>query len=86
MNNHGAVAFAASTDDGVDGIFTGANPKTHKVVAIGDALFGSSVTELNFFREGLNDHGQVAFVASLADGTQALVRADPVDRTVSSCP
>lgn len=86
LNNHGAIAFAASTDDGVDGIFTGANPKTHKVVAIGDALFGSSVTELDFFREGLNDHGQVAFVASLADGTQALVRADPVDRAVSSCP
>jgi hypothetical protein len=86
LNNHGVVAFEAVTDDGVDGIFTGANPDTHKVVAIGDPLFGSPVTELAFFREGLNDVGQVAFVATLADGTQSVVRADPVDGAGPSCP
>jgi hypothetical protein len=86
LNNHGEVAFKAVTDDGIEGIFTGANPTAHKVVTLGDALFGSSVTELDFYREGLNDAGQVAFVATLADGTQSLVRADPVDRTASSCP
>jgi hypothetical protein len=35
------------------------------------------VTNLGFFREGLNDAGQVAFYASLADGTQGIFRADP---------
>jgi hypothetical protein len=32
-----------------------------------------------FSREGLNDAGQIAFVASLEDRTQAVYRADPED-------
>jgi hypothetical protein len=79
LNNHGAVAFEAVTDNGVAGIFTGANPRVHKVVVVGQPLFDSSVTELGFYREGLNDRGQVAFVATLADGTQSMVVANPVD-------
>jgi hypothetical protein len=86
LNNHGVVAFIAVTDDGVEGIFTGANPHAHKVITVGDSLFGSSVTKLDFFREGLNDRGSVAFLATLADGTQSVVRADPVESAASSCP
>jgi hypothetical protein len=33
---------------------------------------------LGFFHQGLNDAGQVAFWASLADGTRGIFRADPV--------
>lgn len=35
------------------------------------------MTSVGFFREGLNDADQIAFLAQLADGTQAIVRADP---------
>ncbi|HMF11754.1 MAG TPA: PEP-CTERM sorting domain-containing protein [Gemmataceae bacterium] len=31
-----------------------------------------------FFSEGLNDAGQLAFRATLADGRDVIVRADPV--------
>ena len=43
----------------------------------GDALFGSTVTDLQFYSTGLNNRGQVAFRAALADGTLGIYRADP---------
>lgn len=79
INNSGTVAFLAnlSTQPGAVGIFTLSGGVIDKVIATGDRLFGSTVTNLKFFREGLNDAGQVAFYASLADGTQGIFRADP---------
>ena len=77
LNNKGAVAFWATLDAGGNGIFTGPDPAEDKVIAVGDSLFGSEVTELVFGREGLNSAGQVAFVATLADKTQGVYRADP---------
>jgi len=77
INGRGRVAFWASLDAGGSGIFTGPNPSTDKVIAVGDPLAGSTVTELIFGREGLNNAGQVAFVARLTDGTQGVYRADP---------
>src|SRR5262249_1572786 len=35
------------------------------------------VADVGFFRQGLNDAGQVAFFARLADGTEGIFRADP---------
>jgi hypothetical protein len=78
INNEGTVAFSASLDAGGEGIFTGPNPVTDKVIATGDPLLGSTVVRLAFFREGLNDPGQVAFAVRLADGTQGIYRADPI--------
>jgi hypothetical protein len=78
INNADTVAFLASLDDGSSGIFTGPDPVNNKVIAAGDALFGSSVASLFLFREGLNDAGQIAFLATLADGRELVVRADPV--------
>ncbi len=79
INNSRTVAFLANlfTEPGVVGIFTETNGVVDKVIATGDPLLGSTVTNLGFFREGLNDAGQVAFYASLADGTQGIFRADP---------
>ncbi len=78
INDGGAVAFQAFFTGG-NGIFTGPDPVADKVIAIGDPLSGSTVTTVIFSREGLNDMGQVAFVASLADGRQGVYRADPED-------
>ncbi|WP_446385630.1 DUF7453 family protein [Coleofasciculus chthonoplastes] len=63
INNKGAIAFEAVLDTGEYGIFTGADPVADKVIAIGDPLFGSTVTSLGVSDKGFNDAGQVAFLA-----------------------
>ncbi|MBD1836832.1 PEP-CTERM sorting domain-containing protein [Coleofasciculus sp. FACHB-64] len=77
INDVGTIAFFAELDVGGTGIFTGADPLKDKVISTGDTLFGSTVTSLSFSREGLNNAGQVAFLASLADGTTGIFRAEP---------
>lgn len=81
MNDQGTVAFLrfGSTPSGpYSGVFTGPDLIADKVVANGDAVDGltiSSVEQLN--RQGINDAGQVAFLASLSNGRQAVVLATP---------
>jgi len=77
LNNLGAVAFLADLDAGGSGIFAGPDPVLDRVIGTGDALFSSTVVGLSLSREGLNDAGQVAFLAQLADGRTVIVRADP---------
>lgn len=83
INNNGIVAFGAELDTGKSGIFTGSDPVADKVIAVGDQLFGSTVTSLDFSPKGFNDAGQLAFFAELADGTSGIFRADldgvPID-------
>ncbi len=79
INDAGIVAFRAELDAGGAGIFTGPDAVADKVIAVGDTLFGSTVTNLVFASgEQLNDAGSVAFVAYLADGRQVIVRADVI--------
>ncbi len=82
INNLGMVAFVATLDTGGRGIFTGADPVADKVIRVGDALDGSTVSILRFFIHGLNDGGQLAFRAGLADGRSGVYRADPVVQQV----
>ncbi|MFC1825655.1 PEP-CTERM sorting domain-containing protein [Thermodesulfobacteriota bacterium] len=77
INNAGTVAFFAQLDTGGVGIFTGPDPISDKVIATGDLLFDSIVTNLVFDRFGLNNGGQLAFWASLANGNSVIVRVDP---------
>ncbi|ODS30298.1 MAG: PEP-CTERM motif protein [Candidatus Scalindua rubra] len=77
INDSGMVAFWAWLDTGGHGIFTGPDDVVDKVIRTGDTLFGSTVTSLLFSRRGLNDFGQLAFYAELADGTSGIFRADP---------
>lgn len=79
LNNREEVAFAVtSLSTGLTlGVFTGPDPIADKVIGIGDSLFGSTVMEVRFSRQGLNDQGQVAFWALLQDGRRVVVRADP---------
>ena len=72
LNNHGHIAFYGSLAFGGAGIFTGPDPVLDKVIAVGDPLDGSTVAQLGFGREGLNDRGQIAFWALLANGEQGV--------------
>jgi hypothetical protein len=81
INSSGAVAFFAELDAGGEGIFTGADPVADKIVTIGDSIFGSTVTALDFFR-ALNDGGDVAFSYELASG----VRGVAVARAMACAP
>ena len=70
LNNTGAVAFSATLDDdnlGIPSIYVGPNPKKDRVIGPGDKLDGGTVVGLNFCEEGLNDSGQLAFVAEIED-------------------
>jgi hypothetical protein len=83
LDDHGAVAFQALLDDGGKGLFTGPDPVSDKVVAVGDVLFGSAVLDVTLYRAGLNNHGQVAFLALLSDGRHVIVRADPLAAAIA---
>jgi hypothetical protein len=67
LNNNGEVAFLADLDSGGSGIFVGPDPVTDRVIGTGDTLDGSTVTNLRFCDEGLNDSGQLAFQATFND-------------------
>ena len=77
LNASGAVAFRAGLDAGGSGIFAtlpgGGAP--FAVVQTGDSLFGSTVSNLNFFRDGLGDSNLLAFKYDLADGRQGIAVA-----------
>jgi hypothetical protein len=77
INNIGTVAFFGTLDTGGSGIFTGADPITNKVITLGDSLFGSKVVSLDFSTKGLNNSGQLAFLATFEDGTSGIFRANP---------
>ncbi|MBD2776860.1 DUF7453 family protein [Iningainema tapete] len=86
INNNRQVAFTATLNNGETGIFTGADPTTNKVIATGDSLLGSTVVSVGFASQGLNNYGQIAFFARLADGTEGIYRADPALETPPSQP
>lgn len=80
FNNNGEVAFYGELDDGSAGIFVASEIGYEQIVAVGDELAGSTVQELIIVQEGINDSGQVAFQARLADGNFAIFRADPLNQ------
>jgi hypothetical protein len=80
INNSGNLVFQSSLDvsvGGGEGLFTGTDPFADKVIRTGDALLGSTVTDIEIQVEAINDAGQIVFWVSLADGNSAIVRADP---------
>ncbi len=79
INDEGTVAFEAGLKGSGGGIFTGSDPIADKVIANGDSLFGSTVTFVDITNpQSLNNLGQIAFVAALADGTRSIYVATPV--------
>jgi hypothetical protein len=78
IDGRGNVVFgAAPKSGGTQGLFSGPDPLADKVIALNDILDGARVSYLGFGPNGMNDSGQVAFVAVLSDGRQEIFRADP---------
>jgi uncharacterized protein (TIGR03437 family) len=83
INNNGVVAFGRLTGGGGElaGIYVGPDPQADKVVAVGDAMFGSTVNSLAGFGRApgrfLNDRGQIALYYALANGLKGVAVATP---------
>ena len=75
VNNRGDTAYFTPLNQ--YGIYVN-DKSTGKVIARGDPLFGSSVSFLELSTDAINDAGQVAFHATLADGRIVAVIATPV--------
>jgi hypothetical protein len=88
LNARGQVAFQGTANPNpnvpdatrLTGIFTGGDPVADRVLAVGDAIDGSTVSSFDrlSFASSLNNGGQIAFLVSLADGRTGVYRADPV--------
>jgi hypothetical protein len=79
INNGGSIVFGATPRAGGRGFFEGSDPVADKVIAVGDALSGSTVVGFpanSMNPRALNNAGQFLFRADLADGRRVLVRAD----------
>lgn len=76
LNNRGDVAFGAVIrESGSLGIFISADPVKGKVIAVGDPLFGATVTDLQLCHQCLNDRRDIAFYAELSDNRVVIARA-----------
>lgn len=89
INKEGEVAFSAHTADfSLDGIFTGPDPVSDRVVVAGDVIGAGTVapSSLQFCEGGLNDSGEVSFIATLDDPSAqfgfrfVVVRAEPLSK------
>jgi hypothetical protein len=78
INDLGTVAYNKILSGGAEALFTQAGPgaPANEIIAVGDSLFGSTVTGLDLSTFGLNNDGQLAFGAQLKDGRTVIVRAD----------
>jgi Ca2+-binding RTX toxin-like protein len=84
LNNSGEVVFSAFLDDGKEGIFAGFNPVSDRIIAVGDTLSGSTVADLEFSQEGLNNSGIISFKAELANGTLGIYQVNIRDRSTAN--
>jgi hypothetical protein len=75
----GEVVFLATPRGGSLGLFAGPDPDADRILALGDALLGSSVADFAANPVSVNADGHVAVRATLADGGQLILRADPTD-------
>jgi hypothetical protein len=77
INDNGLVVFEGVLKSGPTGLFTGPEPSTDEIIAIGDTINGSTITAINLSPQALNNAGQITFLVQFADGTNAVYRADP---------
>ena len=86
INNGGTVAFQSTLANGGAGIFSssgglgiysGTDPLTDKILAVGEAMLGSVVTEFALNPVSINDAGQLAIRIKLANGREMIIRYEP---------
>lgn len=84
INDNGTVAVLhdgpTTADPNVLYIFHPDGPQ--RVLGEGDALLGSTVTQLDFAFKGFNNREQFALLVGLADGRDVYVLASPVPEPV----
>ena len=74
----GGVVLIATPRGGQLGLFSGVEPDADRILGLGDALLGSTVTDFAANPVSVNASGQVAIRATLTDGRELILRADPV--------
>ena len=79
LNDAGQIAFTADPQPGVGvpGLFITDGSAFDRLVSIGDPLDGSTIAAISIGPEGLNDLGQIAFLATLANGQEGIFVAGP---------
>jgi hypothetical protein len=75
----GQVVFTATPQGGSLGLFAGPDPDADRILVPGDPLLGSSVADIAANPVSVNADGRLAVRATLADGRQLILRADPTD-------
>lgn len=79
INDAGDVAFFGVLSGAERGIYRGPDAVADKIVQTGDLVLGSQISAIRGFGgRSLNDSGQIAFIADLTDGTEAVFLATPV--------
>lgn len=73
----GDVVMIATPRGGRLGLFDGPDPDTDRILALGDPLLDTTVDDFAANPVSVNRCRQVAIRAGLADGRQAIFRADP---------
>lgn len=76
-NNAGPVAFYGTPVGGQLGIYAGEDPARHRVLGLGDLLWGARVVDFALNPVSVNAAGQLAIRVALDDGRQFILRADP---------
>lgn len=86
INDNGDIVFWGNIQGDI-GLFVGGDAVDDRVIIEGDPLLGSTLTGLQYYRNGFNNQGQIAFQYSLANGQSgiAVATVDPEAR-VGSCP
>jgi len=77
LNNLGQVAFVVEPTFGEQILVTGPDLADDRVIGTGDALGRRTVSGIVFTRDGYNDAGQLAFVATFTDGSSGIFLATP---------
>lgn len=78
INNAGPVAFYGTPAGGQLGIYTGTDPIRHRLLGLGDPLFGATVVDFALNPVSINEHGQLAIRVALDDQRQFILRGDRV--------
>ena len=77
INNEGRAVFRTGSPSGGN-LYTATASSTDLVLSKGMPLFGSTLFDFQFFRNGFNNAGQVAFQYQLANGNLGIALATPV--------
>lgn len=78
INNTVPVAFCGTPTGGQLGIYTGTDPIRHRILGLGDTLFGAKVVDFALNPVSINELGQMAIRVARDDRRQYILRGDPV--------